>query len=185
MLLLLAGFIAVIWGVEVANTLMDHRLSEFGIVPRTTEGLRGIPLWPYLHAGFAHLISNTLPLAVLGGVIAIPGRNTLLKVSAIVVVVSGAGVWVFARPGIHVGASGLVFGYFGYLVARGWYQRSLSSVAVAILVVFFYGGLIFGIVPSFGFVSWEGHLFGLMAGILAAKIIDEKKPRKGEQEASV
>jgi membrane associated rhomboid family serine protease len=106
-------------------------------------------------------------------------------VSAIVVVVSGAGVWVFARPGIHVGASGLVFGYFGYLVARGWYQRSLSSVAVAILVVFFYGGLIFGIVPSFGFVSWEGHLFGLMAGILAAKIIDEKKPRKGEQEASV
>lgn len=185
MLLLLAGFIAVIWGVEVANTLMDHRLSEFGIVPRTTEGLRGILLWPFLHAGFGHVISNTLPMAVLGGVIAIQGRNTLLKVSAIVVVVSGAGVWVFARPGIHVGASGLVFGYFGYLVARGWYQRSLSSVAVAILVVFFYGGLIFGIVPSFGFVSWEGHLFGLMAGILAAKIIDEKKPRKGEQEASV
>jgi membrane associated rhomboid family serine protease len=185
MLLLLAGFIAVIWGVEVANTLMDHRLSEFGIVPRTTEGLRGIPLWPFLHAGFGHVISNTLPMAVLGGVIAIQGRNTLLKVSAIVVVVSGAGVWVFARPGIHVGASGLVFGYFGYLVARGWYQRSLSSVAVAILVVFFYGGLIFGIVPSLGFVSWEGHMFGLMAGILAAKIIDEKKPRKGEQKASV
>jgi len=185
MLLLLAGFIAVIWGVEVANTLMDHRLSEFGIVPRTTEGLRGIPLWPFLHAGFGHVISNTLPMAVLGGVIAIQGRNTLLKVSAIVVVVSGAGVWVFARPGIHVGASGLVFGYFGYLVARGWYQRSLSSVAVAILVVFFYGGLIFGIVPSFGFVSWEGHLFGLLVGILAAKIIDEKKPRKGVQKASV
>ncbi len=185
MLLLLAGFMAIIWGVEAANTLMDHRLSEFGIVPRTTEGLRGILLWPFLHAGFGHVISNTLPMAVLGGVIAIQGRNTLLKVSAIVVVVSGAGVWVFARPGIHVGASGLVFGYFGYLVARGWYQRSLSSVAVAILVVFFYGGLIFGIVPSSGFVSWEGHLFGLLAGILAAKIIDEKKPRKGEQEASV
>ena len=185
MLLLLAGFMAIIWGVEAANTLMDHRLSEFGIVPRTTEGLRGILLWPFLHAGFGHVISNTLPMAVLGGVIAIQGRNTLLKVSAIVVVVSGAGVWVFARPGIHVGASGLVFGYFGYLVARGWYQRSLSSVAVAILVVLFYGGLIFGIVPSFGFVSWEGHLFGLLAGILAAKIIDEKKPRKGEQEASV
>ena len=185
MLLLLAGFMAIIWGVEAANTLMDHRLSEFGIVPRTTEGLRGILLWPFLHAGFGHVISNTLPMAVLGGVIAIQGRNTLLKVSAIVVVVSGAGVWVFARPGIHVGASGLVFAYFGYLVARGWYQRSLSSVAVAILVVFFYGGLIFGIVPSSGFVSWEGHLFGLLAGILAAKIIDEKKPRKGEQEASV
>ncbi|MAX18406.1 MAG: rhomboid family intramembrane serine protease [Chloroflexi bacterium] len=185
MLLLLAGFMAIIWGVEAANTLMDHRLSEFGIVPRTTEGLRGILLWPFLHAGFGHVISNTLPMAVLGGVIAIQGRNTLLKVSAIVVVVSGAGVWVFARPGIHVGASGLVFGYFGYLVARGWYQRSLSSVVVAILVVFFYGGLIFGIVPSFGFVSWEGHLFGLLGGILTAKIIDKKKPRKGEQEASV
>ena len=106
-----------------------------------------------------------------------------LKVSVIVALVSGVGVWAVARNGIHVGASGLVFGYFGYLVARGWYQRSFSSIVVAILVVFFYGGLIFGIVPSFGFVSWEGHLFGLLAGILAAKIIDEKKPSDGEQAA--
>ncbi|MDP6451929.1 MAG: rhomboid family intramembrane serine protease [SAR202 cluster bacterium] len=183
MFLLLAGFIAIIWGVEVANTLVDHRFSEFGIVPRTTEGLRGILLWPFLHAGFGHVISNTLPMAVLGGVIAIQGGRTLLKVSVIVALVSGVGVWAVARNGIHVGASGLVFGYFGYLVARGWYQRSFSSIVVAILVVFFYGGLIFGIVPSFGFVSWEGHLFGLLAGILAAKIIDEKKPSDGEQAA--
>ena len=77
MLLLLAGFIAVIWGVEVANTLMDHRLSEFGIVPRTTEGLRGIPLWPFLHAGFGHVISNTLPMAVLGGVIAVEHERVI------------------------------------------------------------------------------------------------------------
>ena len=180
----LAGFIAIIWGVEAVNTVMDHRLSEFGIVPRTVEGLRGILFWPFLHASFTHVLSNTLPMAVMGSVIAIQGRMALLQVSAIVAVVSGAGVWVIARPGVHVGASGLVFGYFGYLVARGWYRRSFSSVVVAILVVFFYGGLIFGILPSFGFVSWEGHLFGLFAGVLAAKIIDEKKPGKPRQAAA-
>jgi membrane associated rhomboid family serine protease len=105
----------------------------------------------------------------------------LLQVSVIVILVAGVGVWAVARHGTHVGASGLVFGYFGYLVARSWYQRSFSAIVVAILVVFFYGGLIFGIVPSFGFVSWEGHLFGLLAGILAAKIIDEKKTDKSNQ----
>jgi membrane associated rhomboid family serine protease len=177
----LAGFIAIIWGVEAANTLVDHRISEFGIVPRTTEGLRGILIWPFLHAGFGHLISNTLPMAVLGSVIAMQGRRVLLQVSIIVILVAGVGVWAVARHGTHVGASGLVFGYFGYLVARSWYQRSFSAIVVAILVVFFYGGLIFGIVPSFGFVSWEGHLFGLLAGVLAAKIIDEKKPEKSRQ----
>ena len=164
--------------------LVDHRISEFGIVPRTVDGLRGIPLWIFLHAGIGHVLSNTLPMAVLGGVIATQGQRALLKVSAIVGVVSGVGVWVFARPGIHVGASGLVFGYFGYLVARGWYRRSLSAVVLAILVFFFYGGLIFGILPTFGFVSWEGHLFGLLAGILSAKIIDEKKPNEVSQMAS-
>lgn len=184
MFLWLAGFIAIIWGVEAVNLLVDHRISEFGIVPRTVDGLRGIPLWIFLHAGIGHVMSNTLPMAVLGGVIATQGQRALLKVSAIVGVVSGVGVWVFARPGIHVGASGLVFGYFGYLVARGWYRRSLSAVVVAILVFFFYGGLIFGILPTFGFVSWEGHLFGLLAGILSAKIIDEKKPNEVSQMAS-
>lgn len=163
---------------------MDHRISEIGIVPRTADGLRGIPLWPLLHASFGHVLSNTLPMAVLGGVIAIQGGRALLKVSAIVVLVSGVGVWVFARPGIHVGASGLVFGYFGYLVARAWYRRSFSAVLVAVLVAFFYGGLIFGVLPTFGFVSWEGHLFGLLAGVLAAKIIDEKKPNEARDASS-
>lgn len=164
--------------------MMEHRISAFGIVPRTVDGLRGILLWPFLHASFGHVLSNTLPMAVLGGVIAMRGRRVLLQVSLTVALVSGVGVWVFARPGIHVGASGLVFGYFGYLVARGWYQRSFSAVVVAILVVFFYGGLIFGVLPSFGFVSWEGHLFGLLAGVLAAKIIDERKPGEARQVAS-
>lgn len=171
------------WGVEAVNTLMDHRISQFGIVPRTAEGLRGIPLSPFLHASFGHLLSNTVPMAMLGGVIAIQGRWALVRVSAIVVLVSGPTVWLVARPGIHVGASGLVFGYFGYLVARGWYRRSLSAALVAVLVAFFYGGLIFGVLPTGGFVSWEGHLAGLVAGVFAAKLIDARRPEKAGRAA--
>ena len=93
----------------------------------------------------------------------------LLRVSIIVIGLGGAGVWVFGRSSIHIGASGLVFGYFGYLVARGWHERRFGSILVAIVVIVLYGGLIFGVLPVPGLVSWEGHLFGLIAGVLVAR----------------
>jgi membrane associated rhomboid family serine protease len=166
----LLGLVAVIWVVELANILMEHRLGVYGIVPRTVEGLRGIPLSPFLHGSIQHAVSNTVPLLVLGGLVAIRGRNAFLGVSLFVIVAGGAGVWLVGRTAFHIGASGLVFGYFGYLVARGWYDRSVVSILVALVVVALYWGLLFGVLPTAGFVSWEGHLMGLLAGVLAARL---------------
>ena len=121
-----------------------------------------------MHDGFWHLLSNTGPLVVLGGLVGVRGAGVLLAVSVFIAVFAGAGVWLVARDGVHIGASGLVFGYFGYLVARGFVERSLMSLLIAVAVAVFYGGLIFGLLPLDRFISWEGHLFGLIGGVLLA-----------------
>ncbi len=168
-ILLIVGFLSMIWAIEILNGLMGHRLSTWGILPRTEIGLRGIPLSPFLHANFNHVFSNTVPFLILGGLVALQGARKLIWVSLFIIVAGGAGVWLLGRPAIHVGASGLVFGYFGYLVAAGWYDRRLVSILVAVVVIFLYGGLLFGVLPTTGFVSWEAHLFGLLAGVVAAR----------------
>jgi membrane associated rhomboid family serine protease len=170
-LCLLVGFVAVIWIVEIANILMGHGLSAYGIVPRTQEGLRGIPLSPFLHAGIGHVLSNTVPLLALGGFTALRARGAFPWISLAIIIVGGAGVWVIGRSAVHVGASGLVFGYFGYLVAKGWYDKSILSVLVAVIVIVVFGwGMLSGILPVGGFISWEGHLCGLLTGVLVAWI---------------
>ena len=165
----LLGFVAVLWLVAIVNTISDLDLERFGILPRNVTSLRGIPLHVFLHGGFTHLISNTGPLLVLGGLTSLRGKRTLFSATLFITVAGGSGVWLLGRSAVHIGASGLAFGYFGYLVARGFYERSLVSILVAVVVVFFYWGLIFGVLPAEGFVSWEGHLFGLIAGILLAR----------------
>ena len=136
--MLLAVFVAVIWVLAAVDFLTDNRLAEYGIVPRTVDGLWGIPLAPFLHGGFGHALSNTVPLLLLGGLVATRGWQTLLGVTLFVVLLGGAGVWLVARGGSHIGASGLVFGYFGYLVARGWYDRRIVSILIAVVV---HGGI--------------------------------------------
>lgn len=176
--LLLLGLVALIWVVELVNAFAttDHALNAYGILPRHTDGLRGIPLAPLLHGGSDHAMSNTLPLLVLGGLVALRGGGVFAGVTLFVVVVGGAGVWIAGRDAIHVGASGLVFGYFGYLVARGWYERSILSIIVAIVVAILYGfSIILGVLPTDGFISWEAHLFGLIAGVLAARLSKPKR----------
>jgi membrane associated rhomboid family serine protease len=176
---LILGFLAAIWAIEVLNGFMDHQLLAWGIMPRTTRGLIGIPLSPVLHGSVSHVLSNTIPFLVLGGLVALRGNKALVGVSLFIVAAGGGAVWLLGRTAIHVGASGLVFGYFGYLVANGWYDRRPSSILVAIAVIFLYGGLIFGVLPSQSFVSWEAHLFGLIAGVLAARLT-----RRGPQSQS-
>ena len=168
-LILLGAFVAVIWVLTAVNVVAGDRLDDYGIVPRTADGLWGIPLAPFLHAGFGHALSNTVPLLMLGGLVAARGWQVMLGVTLFVVLLGGAGVWLVARGGSHVGASGLVFGYFGYLVARGWYDRRIVSILIAVVVMVVYGGLLFGVLPTGGRVSWEGHLTGLIAGVLAAR----------------
>lgn len=179
-LLFAVGLVAVMWIVGVVNILLDYQLSEFGIVPRSIDGLRGIPLMPFLHANFNHLVVNTLPVALLGALVAIQGKGGFLKATAFIMLVGGFALWVVGREAVHVGASGLIFGYVGYLIARAWYVRSLGAVLVAIVVIVLYGGALFGVLPTTPGVSWEGHLTGLLAGGLAARV---SRPGRREGEA--
>ena len=179
-LLMVVGLVAIMWIVGAVNIVLDYRLSEFGIVPRNIDGLRGIPLMPFLHVDFNHLVVNTLPVALLGTMVAIKGRGIFLMVTAFIVFVGGFALWVAGREAIHVGASGLIFGYVGYLIARAWYVRSIGAVLAAIVVIVLYGGALLGALPTTSGVSWEGHLTGLLAGGLAARV---SKPGRRESES--
>ncbi len=111
---------------------------------------------------------NSLPFAILGGLICLQDRKLFVEVSLIIIIGSGLALWLLGRPAVHAGASSLIFGYFGFLLASGWYAKDLQSIVIALVVLIFYGGMIIGILPLRAYVSWEGHLFGLLAGILAA-----------------
>lgn len=168
----MAVLVALMWVVGMVNALLDYRLSEYGVVPRTVDGLIGIPLMPFLHGSFDHLVVNTLPMVVLGGLVAIHGSRKFLTATVFITLVGGGALWVVGRTAVHVGASGLVFGYFGYLIARAWYTRSIVAVLIAVVVAVVYGGILLGVLPFFQEgVSWEGHLTGLIAGALAARLM--------------
>ncbi len=180
MVILVAG----LWLIEVVDVVaLDQRLDQQGIVPRTLGGLDGILWAPFLHGGFGHLLANTLPLLILGGFVALDGIRRWASVTAFVVVVGGLATWLFARPAAHIGVSGLIFGYAGFLLVAGFVERSLRGIAVAIVVGFFFGGMVLrGITPMASWVSWESHLFGLAAGVLAAFVIagPEEEPLAAE-----
>lgn len=169
-----AIFIGLLWLIEFFNSGVGHQLSAFGIRPRSEDGLIGILLWPFLHANFTHLIANTIPLAILSWFVLLRGFRQYLLITIGITLIAGTAVWLFARPAIHVGASGLIFGYFGFLVAAAWYEKSIKSVIFAFLTVFLYGGIVWGVLPQEPHVSWEGHLFGLLAGVMLAGKLKSK-----------
>lgn len=168
-LALLAMIVAVMWVIESINSLDSNQLSNDGIYPRDPGRLWGILTAPLLHASFAHLIANTLPLAFMGAIVALAGAARLAAVSAIVVLVGGLGTWLIAPAHTNtVGASGLVFGYAGYLLARGFFDRSALELLSGLVVGVVWGGaLVSSLVPRYG-ISWQGHLCGGLAGVLAA-----------------
>lgn len=173
----LGSFIALFWILEILDqSILSGSLDRFGIVPHNFIGLRGILFAPFLHGGFGHLIANTLPFLVLGWFVMLQKTSDFLVVTLITMIVGGLGVWIFGAPGsVHIGASILIFGYLGFLLSRGFFQGNLPSIMLSIIVFFMYGGLIWGIVPSFGSqISWQGHLFGFIGGILAARWIGSK-----------
>jgi membrane associated rhomboid family serine protease len=175
---LLAALVAVMWAVEVVD-LAAGDLDTAGIRPRDADGLVGIGLAPFLHGGFAHLIGNTIPFLVLGAAIAFGGLVRIAAVTVIVGVVGGLGTWLTAPAGtIHIGASGLVFGFAAYLVARGAYSRRALHVVAGLVVLAVFGTtLLSGLVPTPG-VSWQGHLFGALGGLVAARLLDRaRRPR--------
>ena len=146
---ILLGFVALIWLVELVDLfLFRGALDGAGIRPRSENGLWGVILAPFLHAGLAHLIANTVPLLVLGWLVIVRGVRDFLGVTLLVTLVAGLGVWIFGRPAtIHLGASGLVFGYLGYLLLRGFWERSLLAIGIALVAGFLYGGALLGRPP--------------------------------------
>lgn len=163
---------AAIWAIEALNILLGYSLNAwFGLIPRRLGGVDGIVLMPLLHGSVTHALSNTVPLLILGGLLALTANRPLLAVNAVIVLGGGLAVWLFGARAIHVGASGLVFGWFGFLSARGVVDRQPVQIVVAILVVLLYGTMVWGVLPGQPGVSWEGHLFGALAGIAAAILI--------------
>ena len=176
-LLILFGLVALMWIVEVVDVALDHRLDRYGIEPRDVEGLDGVVAAPFLHVGFGHLLANTVPFVTMGVVIALEGSRRLVLVTVIVGLISGFGTWLVASPGtVHVGASGIVFGYATYLIARGVFNRSPTQLAVGAAVVLVWGvALVGGLEPQRG-ISWQGHLFGAIGGVVAARAVARERP---------
>ena len=168
----LAAFIGALWMLQVANWATGYRLNlAFGLIPRKVAGLDGIVGMPLLHGSFEHLMSNTPPLLVMGALLAATATRALIAVNAVIVGAGGVLVWLFGSTAVHIGASGLVFGWFGFLVMRGLIDRSLVTLGAAVLVGLLYGALIWGVLPGQAGMSWEAHLFGFSAGAAAASLI--------------
>lgn len=163
------------WIVAVVDAASSTQLVQYGIRPRSEEGLVGILAAPFLHANSAHLIANTGAFIVLGMLVAAVSRR-YWQVTAGVALISGAAVWLIAAPNtIHIGASGLVYGYAAFLVAWGFVTRRASSILVAVLVVLLYGGLVFGVLPTQQGISWQGHLFGAIGGVVMALVLSPRR----------
>jgi membrane associated rhomboid family serine protease len=168
--------LSVLWAIEIIDYLTPTQLDQYGIRAWETDSLPGILFAPFLHAGFDHLMANSLPLLVLGFLAAIRGIGKFLAASFIIIMVSGIGVWLTSPPFyVTVGASGLVFGYFGYVVARGLFDRRAFDIVVGLFVAVAYYSLIWGVFPNQPGVSWQGHLFGLIGGVLAAWALRRKR----------
>ncbi|HEX9939012.1 MAG TPA: rhomboid family intramembrane serine protease [Longimicrobium sp.] len=171
--------LAVMWVLQLVNSVAFNVLVRLGIRPRETAGLLGILLAPFLHGGFAHLMANTLPFLVLGWLILLHNVRDFVVVSLLAMLVGGFGTWLTGAPGsVHVGASGVVFGYFGFLLLRGYFRRSVGAILLSLLIGALYGGLLFGVLPGQAGISWQGHLFGFLGGGLSAYLLCRRNPRE-------
>ena len=176
--LVTGGFVALLWVLEIVDATTGNPLDEYGVQPRTEDGLVGIAAAPVLHFGFDHLVSNTVPVAVLGFLTLATGVARGLVATAIIWVVGGGGVWLFAEPGSnHAGASVLVFGWIVLLVVRGFLNRHSTEILIGVAVFLLYSGVLLGVLPGQPGVSWQGHLFGAIGGLLAARVLTTRRRR--------
>jgi len=172
----LGSIILFMWLLEVADQFVfGTRLDSLGIRPWSISGLRGILFAPFLHAGFPHLIANTIPFLILGWLVMIKRIRDFVLVTFIVMLISGLGIWFFGSPrSIHLGASSLIFGYFGFLLLRGYFERSPHAILLSVVVGLLYGGMLWGVLPQAYGISWQGHLFGFFGGGLAAYLMADR-----------
>lgn len=172
---LMLAWVGLLWLLEGIDTVTGHALDTFGIVPRETSELRDVVPAAFTHFGFGHVAANSLPLLVLGFLAALRGIRRFLGVAFVVILVSGLGIWLAAPAHTNTaGASGVVFGLFGYLLVRGFVDRRLLDIAVGLTVAVVYGSILWGALPTAQGVSWQGHLFGLLGGMAAAFLFRER-----------
>ncbi|GAB3718208.1 rhomboid family intramembrane serine protease [Nocardiopsis oceani] len=175
-ILTVAGMLAAMWVFEILDTPLNGQLDrQFGLRAWDTDAPWTVLTAPFMHGNFAHLIGNSLPFLVLGSLVAFSGLGRFLLTTLIITLVSGVGVWLFSAPHtLTVGASGLVFGYFGYTVLRGIIERKTVDIVIMICVVIFYGTMIWGVLPQHPGVSWQAHLFGFIGGLIAAYTLPKR-----------
>ncbi len=161
--------LGVLWAVEWLNEKQNRALNNFGILPRTPKGLVGIAASPFLHGSKEHLIANSLPILLFGGALSLYGKKVFWSSTAQIIALGGLGVWGLARQNIHVGASGLAFGYFGHLLAQSYYNKDLLSMGMASFLMWGYQKGLLGALPTTPGTSWEAHTAGLVTGIIAAR----------------
>ncbi|MEI5671680.1 MULTISPECIES: rhomboid family intramembrane serine protease [unclassified Nocardioides] len=169
---LVGGFVVLLWVLEIVDSVADHRLDQYGVRPRDAEGLLGIAFAPLLHGGWGHLEANTVPVVVLGFLVLATGIARGLAATGVIWVVGGLGTWLVAPSyTVHIGASVLIFGWMTYLLVRGVLNRSLAEVLIGLGVLVIWGGLLWGVLPGDPGVSWQGHLFGAVGGVVAAWVL--------------
>ena len=174
----LVSLLLAMWVIEIVDTLLlGDWLQGGGIHPRRLDGLDGILWAPLLHGGWGHLSSNSFPWLVLGGLVAVRGWRHWSTVTAVCLVGGGLGTWLLAGGVNHVGASGIIFGYFGALLGAAFFERRPATVGPAAVVIMMYSSMLIGLVPQEG-ISWEGHLFGMISGVFAARMVAEPRVRE-------
>ena len=165
----LGSVLAVLWAVFLVNVILHGRLLEFGVIPRTVIGLRGIALSPFLHGSLQHLVANSVSFVVLGWLVLLRGTRAFTRVTIVAALASGTVAWLLGAGGsVHIGASGVIFGYLGYLMLSGWFTRSIGTVLLSLIVTVMWGGLVLGVLPGAPGVSWQAHLGGFVGGVIAA-----------------
>ena len=168
----LGGTLALFWAVFVVNTLLGGSLLSLGVIPRTTIGLRGILFAPFLHGNLNHIVANSIPFLALGWMVMLRDDRHFIPVTVAGMVGSGLTAWLLGAPGsVHIGASGVIFGYLGFLMLAGWYARSVSSILLSVVVTVVWGGLVLGMMPGTPGISWQEHIGGFLGGVSAARML--------------
>lgn len=188
--LTILSFVVLLWLVELFDSLTGHQLDRNGIRPLETDGLTGILFAPLLHSNWEHLMANTGPALVLGFLMTLAGLSRFLFATAIIWIVGGFGTWLIGNVGApsyrgvvvetnHIGASGLIFGWLTFLILFGFFTRTIWEIVIGVVVLFVYGSILLGVLPGTFGVSWQGHLSGALAGVLAAYLLSgpERKAR--------
>ncbi|MFJ8767756.1 rhomboid family intramembrane serine protease [Streptomyces clavifer] len=171
------AWVGLLWLLEGIDTMTGHSLDTYGISPREPSELLDVVPAAFLHSGWEHLASNSVPLLVLGFIAALAGIRRFAAVVLVVIVTGGLGVWLTAPPNtVTLGASGVVFGLFGYLLVRGFVDRRPLDIVVGLIIAAVYGSLLWGVLPTDSGISWQGHLFGLVGGVAAAFVL--RRPRR-------